>query len=156
MKLTVIFISVALALILVREFRSHPSEFGYEYVPADNFKSVVTVSAQSEAKVGEWVPLTAVRDNGPWTIKKKNGVIEGPRVFFDFVPPVHESGVSGSLSWDTDPPGHARFDLPQPGDSCRAPRKVKFDAAGVYKIKGYSSFPAIVSSNTITINVSGR
>lgn len=155
MKSTLILISLALVVLLVHAFQRHPSAFGYEYVPAEDFKSVVTISAQSEARVGEWVSITAERHNGPWTLQRKKPT-EGPRVFFDSAPPVQEAEVSASLGWNTDPPGHARFNLPVPGESCNTPRKVMFSTAGVYKIKGYSAFPAPVYSNTITINVSGQ
>jgi hypothetical protein len=153
MKLTVTLLSLALVILLVHTFQRYPYAFGYEYVPAKDFKSVVRLSAQSEAKVGEWISITAERHNGPWTLQRKKPT-EGPRVFFDSTPPVQEAEVSASLGWDTDPPGHARFNLPLPGESCNTPRKVMFNAAGVYKIRGYSAFPARVFSNTITINVS--
>jgi len=124
---------------------------GYTYVPAEGFTSVVTVSAPLTARVGEWVFLNATRRSGPWNPVRCEDVwpeeIDMPE------PPIFEEQVAGTLSWNVEPKGLAKFNIGElPGTECGA-RGVMFSAPGVYTLQGHSAFPLRVLSNVITIRV---
>jgi hypothetical protein len=124
---------------------------GYAYVPAEGFASRVIVSAQTTARVGEWVVLNATRRSGPWNPVRQEEVRPGEISMFE--PPVFEREVAANLSWSVDPPGQAMFDSAQVAGVDPGARAVMFGAPGIYELRGYSAFPHPVHSNAIAIKV---
>jgi hypothetical protein len=123
-------------------------ESEYVYVPADDYVISVQIIVPGEARVGEWIPLSAERRSGPW---KRVRRAEAPPGFEPFgrPPAVHEAEVADNLDWLTDPPG-ARFDLP-PLDGHR--RKVRFDRPGTYQVWARNAYPTDAKSNVVTVTV---
>jgi hypothetical protein len=74
------------------------------YVPADDYVISVQIVVPGEARVGEWIPLSAERRSGPW---KRVRRAEAPPGFVPFgrPPAAHEAEVADNLDWLTDPPG---------------------------------------------------
>ena len=124
---------------------------GYVYLPAEGFASRVVVSAQSIARVGEWIVLNATRRSGPWNPVRPAEV--PPDEFGVFEPPVFEREVAANLSWSVDPPGMASFNVDDVPGTQNGARAVRFDAPGIYKLQGRSAYPLPVLSNTVTIKV---
>jgi hypothetical protein len=124
---------------------------GYTYVPVEGFTSVVTISAPSVARVGEWIPLNATRRSGPWTHVRWEELRPEEMNMFD--PRMFEREVAGNLSWTIDPPADARFNTDFLPGSDPGARSVKFEAPGIYKLQGYSVFPTPTFSNVLTIRV---
>lgn len=124
---------------------------GYMYVPAEGFASVVTLSAPSTARVGEWVHISATRRNGPWNPVPQAEVRPGEISLFE--PRIFEQEVAANLTLRIEPPAAARFDSDDSAGTAPNARSVAFDAPGTYELHGYSAFPLPVLSNTITIKV---
>lgn len=124
---------------------------GYKYVRAEGFASIVIISAPATARVGQWVPLKATRRSGPWNLVRQEDV--RPEEIALFEPVTAEAEVAGNLSWTVDPPGSCAFNTDSVAGLDSGARAVKFDAPGVYKLKGYSAFPLPVYSNEVTIEV---
>jgi len=124
---------------------------GYTYVRAEGFASVVTASAPPTARVGEWVLLNATRRSGPWNAVRQEEV--WPDEISLFEPPIFEREVAGNLAWSVDPPGIATFNTDVVAGTDPMARSVRFGAAGIYKLRGYSAFPLPVFSNSVTIRV---
>ncbi|HKQ15837.1 MAG TPA: SMI1/KNR4 family protein [Steroidobacteraceae bacterium] len=128
-----------------------PAPNGYAYVPAEGFASVVTISAPSSARVGEWIALTATRSSGPWNLVQQAEI--GPDEICLLEPLIFEPDVAANLAWIVDPPGISMFDTGEIAGADRSARGVMFAEPGVYKLRGHSSFPLKVFSNEITIKV---
>jgi hypothetical protein len=128
-----------------------PAPTGYAYVPAEGFASVVTISAPSGARVGEWVALTATRSSGPWSLVKQEEI--GPDEIRLLEPLIFEPDVAANLAWTVDPPGISMFDIQEIAGADRSSRCVMFPEPGVYRLRGHSSFPLRAFSNVITIRV---
>ena len=124
---------------------------GYTYVRAEGFASVVTATAPSTARVGQWVHLNATRRSGPWNPVPQEEV--RPEEISLFEPRIFEREVAGNLSWTVDPPGIARFNTDAVAGTDPAARSVMFSAPGIYTLRGHSAFPLPVFSNTVTIRV---
>jgi len=124
---------------------------GYTYVRAEGFASVVTASAPPTARVGEWVLLNATRRSGPWNAVRQEEV--WPDEISLFEPPIFEREVAGNLAWSVEPPGIATFNTDVVAGTDPMARSVRFGAAGIYKLRGYSAFPLPVFSNSVTIRV---
>jgi S-adenosylmethionine synthetase len=151
-RLPIALLLVGIASVLLWQWKTNL--LGFEYMPADGFKSVVTITSQPQGKTGEWITLNATRNSGPWKLVWNSTKNTGRYpVRLKVQPPTMETEVSDSLNWVVDPPGKARFNLPAVGDTCGTPRKVIFNSPGIYKIHGSSAFPAIADSNVITIRI---
>ena len=124
---------------------------GYVYVPAEGFASKVVASAQSTARVGEWVVLNATRRSGPWNPVRPAELPPGEHGVFE--PPVYEREVAANLSWSVDPPGMASFDVGDVPGTENGARAIRFGAPGIYKLQGHSLYPLSAISNAITIRV---
>jgi hypothetical protein len=124
---------------------------GCVYVPAEGFASVVTVSAQPTARVGEWIPLNATRRNGPWIPVKREEV--RPYEISMSEPWIFEREVAGNLSWGVDPPGTAEFNNGPVAGMDPGARSVTISQPGIYKLQASSVFPLPALSNSITIRV---
>ena len=120
----------------------------FVYVPADDYVISVQISAPGEARVGDWVPLSAQRRSGPWKRVKRT---EAPPGFVPFgrPPPAFEAEVADNLHWMTEPAG-ARFDHP---DGSTRQRKVQFPAAGTYQVWARNAYPTDAKSNVLTVKV---
>src|SRR5438093_13750852 len=86
-----------------------PPEF--VFVPAENYKISVEIEVPQEAVVGEWISLRARRRSGQWKRVKYAEVIPDTP-WFTKPPPAYEGEVADNLTWLTEPPGVARFDIP--------------------------------------------
>ena len=129
-----------------------PARPEHVYVPADDYRVVVTIVVPEKAKAGEWIPLKASRKSGPW---KKISTRDLPPDVRWFVrpPPQFEDEVADNLTWLTDPPQVARFDVPTPSEAMNHERKVRFSKPGTYKIWGDNAYPTSSKSNVVTIRV---
>ena len=121
------------------------------YVPADDYKVVVTIAVPEKAKAGEWIPLRATRKSGPWKKVKAADVAPDVR-WFVRPPPEFEDEVADNLTWLTDPPQTARFDVPTI-EAMNHERKAKFAKPGIYKIWGHNAYPTTAQSNVVTVRV---
>lgn len=130
------------------ELGSHP------YVPAPRYSCVVTLSLSNEGIAGEWIPLKASLTNGPWIQVRRRDVADGA-VAWPQQPPGFEPEVAASLTWFTEPPGVARFDVPRLQSVQTNPygRQVMFSQPGTYKIWGVSAYPTTSTSNVETITI---
>jgi hypothetical protein len=148
MRYSLIFHSLPLLLAACSE---PPPEFCF--VPAEDYKISVEIAVPREAVVGEWIPLRAQRRSGPWK-RVKSAEILPDASWFRKPPPAYESEVADNLTWHTEPPGVARFDIP------RAPltheRKAMFSQPGTYRIWGSNSYPTKAESNIATITIRPR
>lgn len=125
-----------------------PPEPEFVYVPADNYVISVEISIPGEARVGEWVPLSAQRRSGPWKRVRRSEAPAGV-VPFGKPPPEFESEVAANLDWLTEP-GGARFDVPLvPTDR----RQVQFPKPGSYQVWARNAYPTHAKSNVVTVNV---
>ena len=123
----------------------------FVYVPAENYAISVQVSAPAQARVGEWIALSAQRRAGPWRRVKRADVRAG-FVPFGRPPPESEPEVADNVRWLTDP-GGALFDQP-PHEGHQ--RKVRFDAPGTYRVWAHNAYPTEAKSNVITVDVQAR
>jgi len=124
----------------------------FVFVPADDYHISVQITIPQEAVVGEWVPLKAERRSGPWKRVKLSEVLpETP--WFAQPPPEHELEVASNLSWITEPPGAARFDVPTPAAPMTGERRAMFAQPGVYRVLGLSKYPTEAESNVVTVTV---
>jgi hypothetical protein len=130
------------------ESGSHP------FVPAPGYSCSVTLSVPKEGFVGEWIPLKASLTNGPWIQVPRRDVPDGG-IAWPEQPPSFQQEVAASLTWLTDPPGAARFDVPTMQSIQRDPygRKAMFSQPGVYKIWGISAYPTVSTSSVETITI---
>ena len=122
------------------------------YVPADDYTVVVTIDVPRQARVGEWIPLKASRKSGPWKKVKFAEVAPDVR-WFVRPPPEFEDEVADNLTWLTDPPQAARYDMPTLTEEMSHERKAKFSKPGTYKIWGDNAYPTRSKSNVVTIRV---
>ena len=118
------------------------------YVPADDYAISVTITVPEEARVGEWLPLSAQRRSGPWKQVRRADAPPG-FVPFERPPPAAEDEVADNLHWKTEP-GGARFDVPD-GTSRR--RKVQFEKPGTYQIWASNAYPTDAKSNVLIVRV---
>jgi len=125
-----------------------PPEPEFVYVPAENYVISVDIAVSGEARVGDWVPLSAQRRSGPWKRVKREALPPG-FVPFGKPPPEFESEVADNLHWMTEPAG-AHFDLP-PLEGHK--RKVRFDKPGTYQVWARNAYPTDAKSNVVTIQV---
>lgn len=124
-------------------------EAEFVYVLGDNYTISVQVSAPGEARVGEWVPLSAQRRSGPWKRVRRGSAPQGV-VPFGKPPPAFEPEVAASVHWRTEPSGVARFDVPQlPTDR----RQVQFLKPGTYQVWAFNAYPTDAKSNVVTVTV---
>lgn len=125
-----------------------PEQPEFVYVPAESYTISVEISVPGEARVGEWVPLSAQRRSGPW---KRVRPSDAPAGFVPFgkPPPGFESEVAANLHWMTEPAG-ATFDVPlAPTDK----RKVQFPRPGTYQVWARNAYPTDAKSNVVTVTV---
>ena len=120
----------------------------FVYVPADNYVISVEIAVPGEARVGEWIPLSAQRRSGPWK-RVRRGQAPGGFVPFEAPPAPFESEVADNLFWMTEPPG-ARFDLPDGKDHRR---KMQFPKPGTYQVWARSTYPTDAKSNVVSVKV---
>jgi len=118
------------------------------YVPAEGYTISVQISLPDEARVGEWIVLSAQRRSGPWKAVARDAVPPG-FVPFERPPPEHEREVADNLRWMTDLPG-ARFELPVGGGHGR---KVQFEKPGTYRLWARNAYPTDAQSNVLTLEV---
>jgi hypothetical protein len=124
------------------------------FVPAPGYSCVVTLSVPKEGVVGEWIPLKASQTNGPWMQVRRRDVADGA-VAWPKQPPAMEQQVAASLTWFTQPPGVARFNVATMASVQSDPygRQVMFSQPGVYQIWGVLAYPTISTSNVETITI---
>ena len=119
------------------------------YVPADNYTIAVEISVPGEARVGEWIPLSAQRRSGPWK-RVRRGTAPPGVVPYGKPPPEFEREVAANVHWMTEPSGVARFDVPQlPTDQ----RQVQFLKPGIYQVWAFNAYPTDAKSNVVTVTV---
>ena len=130
------------------ELSSHP------YVPGPRYSCVVTLTVPKEGIVGDWIPLKASLTNGPWMQVRRRDVADGA-VAWPKQPPPFEQEVAASLTWFTEPPAVARFNVPtmQSVQSDPYGRQVMFSQPGTYKIWGVSAYPTVSTSSVETITI---
>jgi len=126
----------------------------YVYIRSENTYSKVVVSVQKNAIVGEWIELTATRENSPWK-KIEFTRIEKDSNYIVSQPDEFEEQVAANLSWNVEPSGCCRFNTPTKEDALSDPRarSVSFQKPGKYRISGYSAFPIPSESNISEIIV---
>jgi hypothetical protein len=127
---------------------SQDPEPGYVYVPAEGYVISVEITVPGEARVGEWLQLSAQRRSGPWKRVKR---AQAPAGFvpFEKPPPELEREVADNLHWMTDPAG-ARFDIPYGASHGRA---VQFEKPGTYQVWARNAYPSDAKSNVVTVRV---
>ena len=130
------------------ELGSHP------FVPAPGYLCVVTLSVPKEGQVGEWIPLKASLTNGLW-IQVRHRDVPDVGVAWPEQPPSFQQEVAASLTWLTDTPGAARYNVPTMQSVQNDPygRQVMFSQPGVYKIWGISGYPTVSTSSVETITI---
>lgn len=128
------------------ELGSHP------YVPGPGYSCVVTLTLPKEGIAGEWIQVKASLTNGPWVQMRRRDVADGAVAWPD-QPPAFEQEVAASLTWFTEPPGAARFDVGtvQSIQSNPYGRQVMFNQPGTYRIWGVSAYPTVATSTIETI-----
>ncbi len=129
----------------------------FVYVPAENYKISVEITAPAEAVAGEWVTLRATRSSGPWKLTKSSELAPGSTWFIK-PPPENEREVADNLRWLTEPPGVALFDVPAPFSrgSSGHERKVMFSQPGTYRLWGENAYPTAAKSNVVVVNVRAK
>ena len=129
----------------------------YPSVPAPSYACVVTLTVPKEGVVGEWIPLKASLTNGPWIQVRRRDVPAGS-IAWPKQPPSFQEEVAASLTFVTDPPGAARFNVPTMRSVQNDPfgRQVIFSQPGVYKIWGISGYPTVSTSSVETITIRVR
>lgn len=133
------------------ELGSHP------FVPVPGYSCVLTLSVPKEGFVGEWIPLKASLTNGPWIQVRRRDVPESG-IAWPEQPPSFQQEVAASLTFVTDPPGAARFNVPtmQSVQSDPYGRQAVFSQPGVYKIWGISASPTVSTSTVETITIRAK
>ena len=107
------------------------------YVRDDLFSQSLTIGiSQQVIAVDSWYELSAQRKTGPW---KKIGRSDLPKGQCWIVrpPPEKEEGVTNNVKWVCEPANHVEYSIPQ--NPFTEPRKVKFKAAGRYRLKAVSA-----------------
>lgn len=125
-----------------------PPESQFVYVPAEGYAISVQIRIPDEARVGQWIPLSAERRSGPWKRVRRDEALPG-FVPFEKPPPEFEAQVAANLHWFTEP-GGAQFDVPL---TSTPDRKVKFDQPGVNRIWARNAYPTEAKSNVVTLKV---
>jgi hypothetical protein len=126
----------------------------YPFVPGGGYSCTVKISLPKDATVQEWIPLKASRTSGPW-IRVRRSDVKDEASAFPKQPPAFEDDVQANLSWFTDPPGAARFDVATLEGVKREPRsrEVEFSKPGVYRIWAVTAYPTPATSNVETVTI---
>jgi hypothetical protein len=131
-----------------------PSE--YVFIPDDDFTTSVEIVVPTDALAGEWIPVGAKRRSGPWKRVTRKEVPPG-KPSLTSQPREFEPEVARNVTWLTEPPFAAIFDIPSIEEIRRegvwTKRKAMFAKPGIYKIWAENGFPSRAKSNVVTITV---
>jgi hypothetical protein len=86
--------------------------------------------------VDKWYELFAERKTGPWKKIRHSDLPDG-QCWIVRPPPEKEDNVTNNVTWLSDPKTSVEYSIPQ--NPFTEPRKVKFKAAGRYRLKAFSS-----------------
>ncbi len=136
-----------------RSMEKHPEKHkDMVWIPTDKNQVRVEIKVPLKGIVGKPIPLKANRHSGNW---KKVNIWDVP-LGFNYLtddPGNIEEGVEANLSWEVNPPGHARFDLPGQYSSDPLTRFVVFQKPGVYKVSASTAYPAPGTSDKVEITI---
>lgn len=129
------------------------------WVPGADFEATLLVQLVIEdgatPRVGQWIPLRAQRETGPWQLVEYGSLAPGERWLRE-PPPRLESGVEANVRWVVEPSSGWEFNLPTTRDL--ASRRVRFSDAGRYRIwaESHTWGDGRVKSNVVMVNVGER
>jgi hypothetical protein len=129
-----------------------PPEF--VYIPESHLEVRVHIQVPAKIKKGEPVRLRARRETlGNWQ-RVRHAELPSEALWYAQPPPSNEPEVAANLTWQTDPPFAAQFDVGLRSMSLGMEREATFKTAGIFKVWALSATPILTQSNVVVVEVS--
>ena len=156
--MTRIYAMLRLTLVLLTFWTSacDPPVPEWVWIPSPEFKAALEVWVGDDPgqtfRVAQWISLHAARSTGPWQRVPYKDLPADAR-WLRRPPEAREKNVEANVRWQSEPSGHAEFNLPKAREILV--RKVRFSKPGRYKIWAESQIwgGAIVESNVLELSV---
>jgi hypothetical protein len=125
----------------------------FVYVPSTEIEVRVRIAAPEKVRQGEPVRLHATKESiGEWKRIRYTELPPNAR-WFARPWPAHEAEVAANLTWKTDPPMAARYDVGLRSLELGMQREAVFKAPGTFKIWALNATPYPAKSNVVTVDV---
>jgi hypothetical protein len=132
---------------------SDPPPPEYVFVPAPGFLVQVTIDVPTQVKVGQAVRLRAKRESfGQWQ-KVRWATLPPEAIWYTTPWPEKEPEVAANLTWQTDPPLAARYDVGLKSIGLGMEREAVFKAAGSFSVWALTATPLPGKSNVLRVEV---
>ena len=123
--------SILVSALLALAAAACESEDAYiPYVPGPGFTQLLEVSLElpdsGAVRVGEWVPMHATRESGPWVLR--DSTMTGEPACEELSPITEEFEAAGKVEWRVEPEGQVTFSPPGAG------REIMFNQPGRYRV----------------------